>query len=142
MVGLKAKLIKAMDLIGEVVDALPGESPDLPVPIDQLVWGNGNLWKPESDSDRKAVILLRDDWPKPSAVAVLRDDGVWEEFRYTGSDVNGNRHHFRGSEPGKGYKGPNNGGGVNVFWEVGPSEDDVVSGFIDFPGPPKNRHGG
>lgn len=129
------KLARAQELIAEVQQNLepPTEPPtDFPIPADQLVWKNGNVWKGMSESDGKAVAVLRNDWPVPDKVEGLLNDGSWDEFIYTGSDANGNRHHFRGSVHGRGYRGKRKEGRVRVW--IGQSYGEIF-----FPGPPRGE---
>lgn len=131
------ELKEARALIDNVIKELEGdlEPPSPNIPESELVWEGGNVWKPISESDGNAVVILRSEWPVPSRVSCLADNGVWETFRYTGI-ANGDRYHFRGSRTGAGYKGRRAGGGVRVYFGSG---DDYV--FIPFPGPPRNRWG-
>lgn len=126
------KLEEAKRLITEVQQSLV-TPPAYPIAPDQLVWENGNLWKPESESDGKLVVLLRADWPLPTKVLAKRKDGSYEELRYEGSDHNGNRHHYRGDLPGSGYAGKKKDGEVRILY--GSMYDS-----IKIPGPPKNRY--
>lgn len=130
---IEALLDEIEFIIEDIRDELNGGSAPFPIPDDQLVWKNGNLWKPTSESDNRLVVLLRADWPRPDYVQALTDNDKWETLEYTGSDHNGNRHHYRGNLPGVGYRGRRKGGGVRVFY----GED---YGYIPIPGPAKERH--
>lgn len=128
----KEKLNQALDLIEQVRDSLvddPGD--DFPIPESQLRFKGGNLWKPSSDSDGNAVLLLRADWPDPDYVEVLSDDGRWVVLDYTGRS-NPDRWTYRADRPGKDFAGKRKGGGVRIYYED-------AYGFIPFPGPPRNR---
>lgn len=130
----KRAISDAQILLNYALDQLEESSTEFPIPESQLVWANGNLWKPSSESDGRLVVLLRADWPLPDMVKALREDDVWETLEYTGSDHNGNRHHYRGDFPGADYRGRRKGGGVRVFY-------NGDYGYIPLPGPAKNRHG-
>jgi hypothetical protein len=128
----KSLILAGVDILDEVLAELPPEDP-YPIPLTQMEWKNGNLWKPESESNGRVVMLLRADWPVPDKVTVLADDDNWEEFQYAGSEDNGHRHHFRGTHTGAGYRGKKQGGGARVYYEGGYA-------LIPFPGPPKHRY--
>ncbi|MEZ4752874.1 MAG: hypothetical protein R3A13_00980 [Bdellovibrionota bacterium] len=69
---------------------------------------DGFLWKPESDSDGRLVVLLPKNWTgKAAEVKILSPDGkkLIETGRYT-SIANGFRQHYRFNKSGGGY--PNN----------------------------------
>ena len=126
------KVRQARDLLNEVLE----EEPDnFPIPEEQLVWKHGNVWKPDAESDGNLVAVLRDDWPLPDKVQVLLRDGVtWADMRYTGSDHNGNRHHYRGNHPGGiHYAGKRKGGGCRVWY-------GSEFGHIALTGPPGGRY--
>lgn len=125
------KLEEAKRLITEVQEALGEPTSPIPVPEDQLVWKNGNLWKPEGDHSNNLVILLRADWPKPDKVLALDDSDSWELLTYTGQS-NPDRYTYRGSKPGKDYRGRRAGGGVRVYWGGN-------YGFIPLTGPARER---
>lgn len=130
------KLSEAMRLITEVQAHLEPPA-SIPVSAEELVFGykpsNWILWKPISDSTGNAVLLLPGSWPQPTMVAVLADDGRWEQFDFAGI-ANGDRYHFRGSRPGQGYRGIAKKGGIRVYW--GDS-----FGLIEFIDQPKKRQG-
>ncbi len=111
-----------------------GTAPDYPIPDDQLEFENGNVWKPKSESDGNLVVILRNDWALPDMVKVQLKNGMWLGMRYTGSDHNGNRHHYRGGYPGgANYAGARQGGGVRIYYK---NEFKV----IPLPGPPRGRY--
>lgn len=128
----RAKIAQARDLLNEVLNEdIDPPSDNLP-PEDQWVWGNGNLWKPISDHG-KLVVLLREDW-SPTEVWAVKSDGSWENLNGTGR-ANGNRTHWRGTEPGgRGYANGNRGGGIRVWFR-----DEFL--FIPLPGRSKERYG-
>lgn len=127
------KLQQAVLLIEEAMLNLEPPSASYPIPADQLVWKNNNLWKPVAESDGKLVVLLRSDWPVPDRVEVLRKGGVWEIMRYAGSDANENRHHYRGRDPGSEYAPRKQGGGCRVYYKE-------EFGLIPLPGPGRGRY--
>jgi len=127
------KLEQATALISEVMANLEQPGVEYPIPADQLVWKNGNLWKPESESDGRLVVLLRSDWPVPDRVEVLRKTGAWEIMRYAGSDSNENRHHYRGRDAGTEYAPRKQGGGCRVYYKE-------EFGLIPLPGPGRGRY--
>lgn len=116
----------------DIIDDLSSDAGEFPIPEEQLVFKNGNLWKPHSDSDGSLVILLREDWPEPDKVVVPLKNGLNDVLRYTGRS-NGNRHTYRGIEPGEKYLGHKGGGGAYVYY-------GEEARLIPIPGAPKERH--
>jgi hypothetical protein len=129
------KLREARALITEVIQDLeedPIPPPD-DIPAHELVFKNGNLWKPQGDHTGKLVVLLRADWPQPAYVDVRARDGAWERMMFTGRS-NGDRHTYRGNFPGgPHYAGKNRQGGVRMLL-------NDRQYMIPIPGRPKNRH--
>jgi len=116
------KIRQAIQLLNEALN-IQAPNPTPPVdtlpPQSQWKWGDGNLWKPVSDSDGNAAVLIRRNWPRPLRVDVKRADGKWETMRYTG-ESNPDRWTYRASQPGgPAYAGFKKDGGVNVVYEVG-----------------------
>lgn len=129
---IKDNLHRALILIDEALDLL--DEKEFPIAADELVFKDGNLWKPNSDSDGNLVVLLRSDWPKPDRVRAVRKHSNEEEpLVYTGLS-NGDRHTYRGSLPGGQYMGARGGGGVFVYY-------GEQRRLIPIPGKPKERHG-
>lgn len=93
-----------------------------------LAFTGGTLWKPESDSTGRLVVLLapQHDYSKCS---VVRKDGAFEPLRFTGRS-NGDRQTWRADKPGKSYAGKAKNGGVVC--------DETC--FFPIPGPPGKRH--
>lgn len=125
----------AQTLLNYALEQLKGEPINFPIPEEQLKWENGNLWKPKADpvsrTPGKLVVVFRSDWPEPTSVQALTNEGVWETLTSSGQLEDG-RWAFRGTREGKGYLGKRKGGGVRVFY----GED---YGFIPHKKAPKFR---
>jgi hypothetical protein len=87
------------------------------IPSNELRFKHCNLWKPESESNHKLVVLFRGDWPHMDEAFVKRKTGSWEKMTFTGmsNECNGReRYTFRASMPGRSYANGNDGGGVKI----------------------------
>lgn len=132
MSGIRAKVIQIQQLCEQILAEIPA---DPRIPAGELKFAPGfALWKPDSESDGKLVVLLPAHWPQPEYCEVLRRNETWERMHYDGSDHNGNRHHFRASKPGQEYAGKRKNGGVQFYHEG-------VMYRIFLEGPPRERHG-
>ena len=100
----------------------PASAPSMPMPRSSSLGspgaGGGFLWKPVSESDNRLVVLLP---PSYNGVAInvmiVQSNGtVMDQGRFAGIH-NGNRSHFRFSQPGAGY-----GSGVYVVADLNTGE--------------------
>lgn len=107
--------------------------PDTSLCASPLAFKDGTVWKPNSDSDNKLVVIMAPQHKYDFCEAKLRDGAGWDALNPTGP-ANGDRDNWRGSFPGgSDYAGKKQGGGVRCF--IGPSEC-----FFPIPGAPGKRH--
>lgn len=111
----------------------PTPTPELKNPVcdtrQKFCCGNGNVWKPKSESDGNLVVILESKWVKPWKCETWFKDGGSEVLKFKGF-ANGNRQHLRGSRPGGQYEN-----GALLICEDG----DQFCEF-SFKGKAKNRH--
>ena len=86
---------------GEVVEV----TPPLEDAIGTLGPSGNFVWKPISEGDHKLVVLIPNSLTDGFKLGLIIDSNgeVIEEGRYTGSNHNGNREHYRFSLKGEGY---------------------------------------
>jgi len=78
-------------------------------PLDSIIGepgpSGGFVWKPKSEADHKLVVLISASLTDGNKLGLIVNENgeVVEQGRYTGSQHNGNREHYRFSRSGGGY---------------------------------------
>lgn len=85
----------------------PVVTPETPATLDPAKLTSGFLWKPQSDNDKKLVILFPTGFVgRHKEAYVIGADGARENGKFSGESSNGNRVHYRFGKAGGSYKAP------------------------------------
>lgn len=85
----------------------PVVTPEAPATLDPAKLTSGFLWKPQSDNDKKLVILFPTGFVgRHKEAYVIGADGFKENGKFTSESSNGNRVHYRFLKAGGSYKAP------------------------------------
>lgn len=85
----------------------PVVTPEAPATLDPAKLTSGFLWKPQSDNDKKLVVLFPTGFVgRHKEAYVIGADGVRENGKFSGESSNGNRVHYRFGKAGGSYKAP------------------------------------